>query len=142
MGYTRYWERTKKPITQEFVDAVNDIIKECKTKGIVIRDGLGNGEPKVSLNVISINGDGERDLDHETCYFDNEETEFAFCKTARKPYDYAVRNILKVAEEMGIVTDVSCDGENEEIISDEDYLKPFVHMLTLKEKYAQFRKNE
>ncbi len=122
MGYTRYWQRTKKPITQDFVDEVNKIIADSRSKGITICNGLGEGEPTVTLNKIAFNGDGSRDLDHETCYFDNEETGFAFCKTARKPYDYAVRNVLKAAETLGIVTDVSSDGENEHIVSDTDYL--------------------
>ena len=45
----------------------------------------------MTLDVIAINGDGEKGLDHETLFFDDKETGFNFCKTARKPYDYAVR---------------------------------------------------
>lgn len=122
MGYTRYWKRTNKPITQDFVDEVNRIIADSRSKGITICNGLGEGEPVVTLTKISFNGNGEHELDHETCYFDNEETGFAFCKTARKPYDYTVRNVLKAAEKLGIITDVSSDGENEHIVSDTDYL--------------------
>ena len=122
MGYTRYWDRTEKPITQEFVDAVNNIIADSKKKGITIRNGLGEGEPIVTLNGILFNGDGEHELDHETCAFTNDEKGFGFCKTARKPYDYTVREVLKVAEQMGIVTNVSDDGDNNVIISDKDYL--------------------
>lgn len=122
MGYTRYWKRTTKPITQDFVDEVNRIIADSRSKGITICNGLGEGEPVVTLTMISFNGNGEHDLDHETCYFDNKETGFAFCKTARKPYDYTVRNVLKAAEKLGIITDVSSDGENEHIVSDTDYL--------------------
>ena len=36
MGYTRYWQRTKKPITQDFVDEVNKIITDSRSKGITI----------------------------------------------------------------------------------------------------------
>ena len=123
MGYTRYWERTDKKIDADFVVAVCEIIADCDEKGIKIRNWKGEGNPVVTLDKIEINGDGQYELDHETCYFDNEKTGFEFCKTARKPYDYAVRKILKYAEENGFVTDVSSDEENEEIISDEEYLK-------------------
>lgn len=122
MGYTRYWHRTEKPITQEFVDAVNNIIAESRKKGITIRNGLGKGEPIVTLDKVVFNGNGDCDLDHETCAFTNTEKGFDFCKTARKPYDYTGREVLKVAEQMSIVTNVSSDGENEHIISDQDYL--------------------
>lgn len=129
MGYTRYWARTNKKIDQEFVDAVIKIIEDCKEKGITIRDGWGTGLPVVTIDMIDINGanlseKGGKDLSHENLVIDNSDYRlgnFCFCKTARKPYDYAVREILKVADEMGIVTDVSSDGENERIISDEEY---------------------
>ena len=122
MGYTRYWDRTKKKIDEDFVEYVNEVLDDCKEKGIIIRDGYGEGDPIVTLNVISINGNAETDLDHETLYFDNKETGFNFCKTARKPYDYAVRKILRYAEEVGLIKNLSDDGENEEVISDFEYL--------------------
>ena len=123
MGYTRYWERTDKPIDTDFVIAVCEIIADCDKRGIKIRNWEGKGNPVVTLDKIAINGDREHDLNHETLYFDNEEVGFAFCKTARKPYDYAVRKILKYAKENGFVTKVSSDGANNRIISDEQYLK-------------------
>lgn len=122
MGYTRYWERTEKKIDEDFVKYVNEVIEECNKKGIIIRGDDGSGNPVVRLDVIAINGNAETDLDHETLYFDNKETGFNFCKTARKPYDYAVRKILRYAQEVGLIKDLSDDGENEEIISDFEYL--------------------
>ena len=123
MGYTRYWQRTDKKIDEGFITAVCKIIADCDKKGIKIRNGHGEGNPIVTLDMIAINGDAEHDLDHETCYFDNKESDFEFCKTARKPYDYAVRKILTYAKKNGFVTKVSSDGANNEIISDEDYIK-------------------
>lgn len=118
MGYTRYWKRTDKKITPEFISEVKEILNDCKELGITIRNALGEDEPIVNENEIAFNGDAEQNLDHETFVITNTPTDFDFCKTARKPYDYAVRETLKVAEEMGLVTDVSSDGENEEIIND------------------------
>ena len=123
MGYTRYWNRTEKPITEEFVSFVNGVIADCAKKGIRIRNGLGEGEPIVSTEGIYLNGNADKDLDHETLAFTNDDSDpvFGFCKTARKPYDYAVRMILNKAEELGLVTGVSSDGPNDEIISDDEY---------------------
>lgn len=122
MGYTRYWTRTEKPITQEFVDAVNEIITNERKKGITICGWDGTGEPEVTLERIALNGPEENDLGHES-FVITKESAWDFCKTAYKPYDYVVREVLKVGEKMGIVADVSSDGDFEEIVSDADYLK-------------------
>ena len=111
MGYTRYWERTEKPITEDFVEEVKEIIKDCAKKGIAIRGWSGEGSPELTLEKIAFNGNGkaERDLSHETFSINNKHTGFDFCKTARKPYDYAVRRVLKLAKDYGLVTKVSSD---------------------------------
>ena len=121
MGYTRYWTRTDEPITQEFVDAVNKIIADARKKGITTCGWDGTGEPEVTLERIALNGPEENDLGHETFTITNE-SEWNFCKTARKPYDYVVRRILRTAKRMGIVCKVCDDGKNEEIISDAKWL--------------------
>ena len=126
MGYTRYWDRTNQPITEDFCEAVRKIIEDSKAKGIFIGNAWGEGEPVITPDKIAFNGDASKDLDHESCYFSNEdEIGFDFCKTARKPYDYTVREVLKVAEQMNIITNLRSDGENEEIISDDDYLNKY-----------------
>ena len=122
MGYTRYWERTEKKIDADLICYVMDVIADCDKKGITIRNGGGTGNPIVTLDGIYINGNKDGDLCHETFYLEDKPSKFEFCKTARKPYDYAVRKILKYAEENGFVTNVRDDGENEEIISDEKWI--------------------
>lgn len=125
MGYTRYWNRTKKKIDADLIIKVCEVIADCDEKGIAIRNGWGEGNPLVTLDYISINGDKTNDLDHESFFIDDKDTGFNFCKTARKPYDYAVREILKYAEENGFVTEVEEDDENNEVISDTEYLKRY-----------------
>lgn len=122
MGYTRYWERTKKPITQEFVDEVNHIIEQAEKKGISICGWNGTGKPEVTLEGIYLNGKRPY-LDHETMALTNNKGDvgFGFCKTARKPYDYVVRRILTIAKREGIVDKVGSDGTNK-MITDEEYL--------------------
>ena len=115
MGYTNYWERTEKPITQEFVNEVKRIIEESERLDITIRGWKGEGNPTVTLEEIQFNGNGAFGLDHETFRLNNEKTGFAFCKTVRKPYDWTVKKVLAVATDMGLVTDVSDDGEIEHL---------------------------
>ena len=104
MGYTNYWIRTEKPITQSFVDAVKSIVSEANKMGISIRGWDGDGEPEITLDYIGFNGNKRYNLDHETCFFNNIASDrgFNFCKTARKPYDWVVKQVLKEAEKEGI----------------------------------------
>ena len=127
MGYTRYWNRTNEPVTKEFCDEVNKILRDCAHKGIAIRGPYGEGKPIVTLNRVAFNGNtkGEQDLSHETLHI-GYETGFNFCKTARKPYDYAVRRVLSVAKKYGLVTNVRSDGPNNKIYSDEEYIQGLV----------------
>lgn len=135
MGYTRYWNRTDKEITSDFCEEVNKILIDCAKKGIAIRGGFGDGSPIVSTKEIRFNGNGSvydgenccRDLSHETFYLGSDDEGFNFCKTARKPYDYAVRKVLNVAKRYGIVTDVRSDGANNKIYSDEEYINGLVN---------------
>ena len=131
MGYTNYWRRTEKPITQEFVDGVKKIIAESNKKGISIRGWDGTGNPEVTLERVSFNGNRDIRTNHETCYFDNDFSDdvfrdsegeiFGFCKTARKPYDYTVKRVLRLAKKQGLINDWSCDGECK-TTTDRDYL--------------------
>ena len=128
MGYTRYWTRTNKPYDEDFVEEVRKIIAKCSSLGITICGANGEGSPEISMDQIRINGTTNKDLWHETFCIRNPSHEYFgaerdLCKTARKPYDYAVREILKIAEERGIVEHVTSDGPNDEILSDIDYLK-------------------
>ena len=89
---------------------------------------------------MAFNGNAETELDHESFVIDNIKDNFCFCKTARKPYDYAVRKALKVAKEMGLVTNVRSDGRNEKIVSDSEYLHEEIEVISnLKRNVSLFR---
>ena len=129
MGYTRYWNRTKEPITEDFVEEVKQIIIDSAKKGIAIRNWDGKGRPTITIDLIAFNGNENTDmnLSHESFVLNNVETGFGFCKTARKPYDYTVRRVLKLAKNYGLVTDVCSDGANNKIYSDEEYMLGLVN---------------
>ena len=120
MGYTRYWNRTAKQMDEDFIEFCNEVFKTCNKLGITIRNWDGENKPTVNTKIVAFNGDADKNLDHESCVIDDR-IGFNFCKTARKPYDYAVRTILREAFVRGYITDLSDDGTNEEIISDNEY---------------------
>ena len=125
MGYTRYWRRTEEPLSIDFLADVNKVFKDAARYGIAIRGADGTGKPELELERVAFNGNEKDDLCHESFILDNE-TGFNFCKTARKPYDYVVRTVLRLALDYGIVKEVSDDGYNEQIYSDEMYLQDMV----------------
>lgn len=99
-------------------------------QGFVLRGGLGEGEPRISENEVWFNGDGTNDqnLDHETFAIDLFETGnyrkidefdkegiFGFCKTARKPYDFAVMiSLMVIKHHLGSDFSISSDGDLED----------------------------
>lgn len=113
MGYTHYF-RAKKPISDAaWVKIKKDLIKLYNTYSIlgerlysdylqkyiekpedlfcIINDVENSSDGKV-YEAISVNGDRELDLDHETFFICKESCgeQFNFTKTNRKPYDIFV----------------------------------------------------
>ena len=97
-GYSNYWKQSEDFTSSEWskiVRLAKSAIKTAEKHGIVIRDGWGKGKPKINNNEISINGDAENNLDHETFRITKRlEDDWSFTKTARKPYDAVVATIL------------------------------------------------
>ena len=108
MGYTHYWSHDDDLDPSALIRALNDcreVAEAVLKRGIVLRGPDGTGEPEISELGIDLNGDGEES--HETFSFpvQGETAErakrlygylWAFCKTARKPYDLAVCAMLLV----------------------------------------------
>ena len=108
MGYTSYFElktpsndcqKEFKQVRKKVRKVLKNLPEYSETAGgwfkdepIIIRGGSGSGKPTINTKLISFNGDSSKDLDHETFYFqfDGKPLRFAFCKTARKPYDFMV----------------------------------------------------
>ena len=97
-GYSNYWDHTEDFTNSEWskiVRLAKAAIKTAEKHGIVIRDGWGKGKPKIDNKEIYLNGDGEKDLDHETFRITKKlKDDWGFTKTARKPYDAVVATIL------------------------------------------------
>lgn len=126
MGYTHYWSYDenldKAALSRALLDA-KKITDAVQQRRIVLRGGLGKGEPEISEWGIWLNGDGEKGLDHETFAFPMTPDMakrakelhgglWDFTKTARKPYDLAVCAILLVLKHhLGNQIRIASDGD-------------------------------
>ncbi len=130
MGYTHYWTpkivdqktwdkfledaKTLKKNLPRYSQSAGGYFAEGRWKRVIkIRGGLGTGRPEINKKAIYLNGDEQRGLDHETFYISPTCDDWAFCKTARKPYDLLVCALLIAAHaELGY--EVSSDGDLED----------------------------
>lgn len=107
MGYTHYFEGIG-PLTPEFVADVQKIVDTAEAQGIRICGWDGNGAPLITVEEVALNGTD--DLSHES--FNLGGPDWAFCKTARKPYDAVVVGAILVAAKKHYPTArISSDGE-------------------------------
>lgn len=132
MGYTHYWnyktptqdcQEEFKQVRKELRKVMKNLPEFSETAGgcykdetIVLKGGDGTGKPVIDTKVIYFNGDGSKDLDNETFYFPfrGEELNFAFCKTARKPYDFMVCITLLSLRNNVTGFSFSSDGDKED----------------------------
>lgn len=105
MGYTHYWT-LKKWITpnqySELAQGVISIVNTAKDAGIDLEAGF-------DAKGFYVNGTGEGA--HETFTMSLGDAEYAFCKTAGKPYDAVVTASLILAKKIfGDSIDIKSDG--------------------------------
>ena len=112
MGYTHYWSSTSAFSDQ----AWNDFIKETRsifdTTKIPLPNSHGEKNTNPEITDIDIAFNGVEDDSHESCVISKSPVEFEFCKTARKPYDFIVVQILKLARKYNPSFDLRSDGGN------------------------------
>jgi len=93
MGYTHYWKETAftDGQWQLFIDAEHRLIHEAVFNANIKLDREWDNDsepPEVTDELVAFNG--RADAGHETFFFERENNQFNFCKTARKPYDDVV----------------------------------------------------
>lgn len=121
MGYTVYWhlpadeEGIRK--VQEALPAILEDFRRLMPFLPPLAGPEGEGEPLLSEAEVAFNGVGE-DAHEPFLFFDWRALTdplspgFAFCKTARKPYDLAVKAFLLAARKrLGHLLRFSCDGD-------------------------------
>lgn len=133
MGFSHYWTRPNKPVPAEAWNAfTNDVRKIFKAhEGLIARElDLPDRAPIVDDTEVRFNGIGYEG--HETFYLTRDfyscdrrkedENQFAFCKTNRKPYNQVVTSVLSCVEHhLGDIFNVSSDGRDGE----EDGIFPY-----------------
>ena len=126
MGYTHYWRQQRsfsRPEWTNVMAATRRIIDVCKANDIrLVQEYDTDLPPVITDEFIQFNGHGEDG--HETFYITRITPElepwmrgesFAFCKTARKPYDGAVCLVLLAVYRLAPeVFQISSDGHWEE----------------------------
>ena len=119
MGYTHYWRLKPTILPTEAVLVLGELLWHAYTRGVVQYEFGDPQPPLVSDTEIRFNGVGEQG--HETFHFlapavgrpDSVRT-FQFCKTARKPYDQVVMQVLIVLKHyLGDAISVTSDGDFE-----------------------------
>lgn len=108
MGFTRYWENLRKPIDEETLETIKNIIDIAKKEYDIDID-----VKSLTNELVMLNGDESKGLDHEDFVIDLK-SGFNFCKTNEKPYDIVVNAILKLLESKGKIHDVEKDDDSEE----------------------------
>lgn len=113
MGYTHYWRNNTSGVKFNAVQlaAFKTVLDYWQDRGIIAREFDEEDEPyMLTETVIQFNGRGGDG--HETFRVDLEEGGVQFCKTARKPYDQAVCEILLlIRQEFGDSIKISSDGD-------------------------------
>lgn len=114
MGYTHYF-KMKQP--RKNVPGIIERIKYYISERDVISFECDepNKDPQISLNEsgegLFIRFNGKKSNGHETFWFDSQNTDFNFCKTARKPYDFEVcLTLLILKDTYGEDIEVRSDG--------------------------------
>lgn len=124
MGYTHYWNTKRSFTPSEWQNITHRVNKYLSGVSHLVAGPDGSGSPMVDLESIDFNGVGEDS--HESfnltrvrrgyaSWMDKRrydlEGEFNFCKTARKPYDKAVVEVLKIIRDVApSAVSIASDG--------------------------------
>jgi hypothetical protein len=116
VGYTHYHTQHQEIPAETWAAIRADaerLIEAARLGDVAICGWDGTGDPVHDEQEIRLNGSAVGDLDHETFALERAGSGFAFCKTARKPYDAVVAGILaRAVHHAGqSVISVSSDGD-------------------------------
>jgi len=111
MGYTHYWTDNgrRQAISEAALLIINQLAQQAYQDGIIQREYDDTRPPMIAPTLIRFNGIGEQG--HETFHFNAQATDpWSCCKTARKPYDDLVMQVLLVLAYHRPGIDLRSDG--------------------------------
>lgn len=113
MGYTHYFKHTssRKNFTKNQLSSLKRVLDYWQEQGIICYEFDQPNDPYL-LNSKTIRFNGKDEDGHETFYFTLSKNGDTFCKTARKPYDQCVCEILILLREfLGNKLELGSDGD-------------------------------
>ena len=129
MSYTHYFEITKKPHQGFWAELMFDVEKLFMNlptseelsqldydvvHGRLLHGPMGDKKPICNTQRISFNGNAAEEMDHETFTLLPKKMD-DYCKTARKPYDFAVCAVLIIAyNHLPDIVLVTSDGDTDD----------------------------
>ncbi len=119
MGYTHYWKQAKKATHEEwaaFATAAKAVVKAAREEVEL--------EADIDADGIDVNGVGPES--YENMVFGHGPKEFAFCKTAQRPYDVVVVALLALAKRTLPGFSWSSDGGDEAMREGDAALEKFL----------------
>ena len=122
MGYTHYFQRPEKLAKKTFKSFRNEVEEIITKSKVTIVGSMGKrgSDPIITDELVSFNGSGSNS--HETLhiprvivegvdfYTKENNLAFQFCKTAEKPYDKVVVEVLKAFKRHFPKVILSSDG--------------------------------
>lgn len=112
MGYTHYW-RIHKPFSNDaWVAFTKDVANVFANTKIPLANAYGNQDTQPLIGETGIEFNGVEEDSHESCSITRYASGFSFCKTAYKPYDAVVVEVLKLARKHNPSIELSSDGDN------------------------------
>jgi hypothetical protein len=111
VGYTHYWNQKiwDKKDADGYLAALPILQQIAKKHKKIIQLECDEKKP-ARVNIDGIHLNGIDDYGHETFFFAPKECDFSFCKTAQKPYDLPVCEMLLVLKAYIPHFELSSDG--------------------------------
>jgi len=113
MGYTHYFKNPKGFSDEQWNAFTKDVKRILKNTDIPIVGPLGEKDTKPIIDNTKVAFNGLEEDSHETLYITKDKDDFSFCKTAQKPYDKVVVDVLKSARNFQPCIELSSDGDEE-----------------------------
>jgi hypothetical protein len=110
MGFTHYLKQTRAFTDNQWKAFIEDVKDIFKNSEVPLANFAGEEGTQPLITDINVSFNGVGDDAHETCMITKRADKFSFCKTAQKPYDCVVVEVMKAARKHNHSIELSSDG--------------------------------